>query len=68
MWPNTKDQVRQELNLDQLPDDELMELRAELAQRADSPIPTGPDAAIIAEEYTPEQIRQILSDHSGNWP
>lgn len=56
----TKGQVQAELNLDALPDDELMGLLAELAQLGGGSVPSGPDAAQMAQAYTPAEVTQEL--------
>jgi len=53
----TKEQVRDELHLDQVPDDEFMQLLDEAGEEA---IVTGPPTA-QAEAYTPEQISEELA-------
>lgn len=47
----TKEQIRDALRLDQLPDDEFMQL---LAEAGDDPVVRGPH--VTAEAYTPDQI------------
>lgn len=56
----TKQQVQAELNLDAPPDDELMGLLAELAQLGEGPVPSGPDAARLTQEYSPSQVSEEL--------
>src|SRR5262249_8989779 len=53
----TKQQVREELKLDQLPDDEFMEL---LASVGEGPVAAGPGAQRLVREYTPQQIEDVV--------
>ena len=57
MKKKTKEQVRDELHLDQVPDDEFMQLLGEAGEEA---IVTGPPTA-GAVAYTPEQISEELA-------
>jgi hypothetical protein len=50
----TKQQIREELKLDRLPDDEFMQL---LEAVGEGPVVAGPGAERLAQEYTPEQIK-----------
>jgi len=54
----TKQQVRDDLDLDDLPDDEFMQI---LAEAGDGPIVAG-TRTTAAEGYTPKQIADELSD------
>jgi hypothetical protein len=54
----TKQQVRESLDLDDLPDDEFMQI---LAEAGEGPTLTGP-ASAAAKDHTPKQISAKLSD------
>lgn len=58
MMKKTKQQVRDELRLDELPDDEFMQL---LAEAGEDPIVSGSQIPAGAKGYTPERITDELS-------
>jgi DNA-binding XRE family transcriptional regulator len=55
----TKEQLKRDLNLDELPDDHFMEL---LERIGDSPYIEGPGVPGMLEEWTPEQIEAVVQD------